>query len=207
MGPAKFRLTCKKMGGYDLPEGIEDKAVSAFRKVHKKVVQLWRDLEKAALAAIIHKGEIQKVGPHLMFKYRDVEGIPFLFMRLPSGRKLAYPRPKIVPGKFEGTTAVSYFTNTKGTKWGHISTWGGTWCEQSCQAVAADVMAAGVHQTEARGYETATLIHDQCLSYYHPERGQTAEEFVKLLTTMPAWADGLPLEASGEIIPFYKKDI
>ena len=204
MGPPKFRLTCKKMGGYDLPEGIEDKAVRAFRKVHAKVVKLWRDLEDAALKAVAKKGEVFRVGKHLSFQCITTGGITFLFMRLPSGRKLAYPHPKIVPGKFEGTTAVSYYTNIKGTKWGHISTWGGTWCEQACQAVAADIMANGASNAEREGYQIATLIHDQALAFH--QSGQTVERFVELLTDLPSWAAGLPIAAEGSLVPFYKKD-
>lgn len=74
------------------------------------------------------------------------------------------------------------------------------------QAVAADIMANGTRNAERAGYETATLIHDQCLSYYHPERGQTVEEFVRLLTTLPKWGENLPLEAEGSLVPFYRKD-
>ncbi len=44
MGPAKFRATCKKMGGYDLPIGLEEKAVAAFRAKHAKVKQYWYDV-------------------------------------------------------------------------------------------------------------------------------------------------------------------
>lgn len=205
LGPPRMRVQCKKKG-YDLPEGLEFKIVKAWRKKHKKVVQFWTDLDEAAKLAILHKGEIQRVGLHLSFKCFDTGGITFLFMRLPSGRKLAYPRPKIVPGKFEGTTAVAFYTNLKGTKWGHMSVWGGVWAENATQAVAADVMANGIHQAEAAGYETATLIHDEALDYYYPKRGQTVEEFVRLLTTLPGWARGLPIAAEGSVVPFYKKD-
>lgn len=197
MGPTKFRATCWKMGRYDLPQGLEETAVKAFRAKHKKVVSCWYELERAAKNAILRKGEVFKV-LHLSFKFRDVEGMPFLLMRLPSGRKLAYPKARISGDR------ITFFGNVKGATWGDVNTWGGTLLENATQAVAADIMTNGVHQTERAGYETATLIHDQALAYHR--EGQTPEEFVRLLTTLPTWAKGLPIEAEGALVPFYKKD-
>lgn len=128
-----------------------------------------------------------------------------MLMRLPSGRKLAYPMPRIVPGKFEGTTAVSFYQNIKGEVWGHNrGIWGGTFFENSCQAVAADIMCNGAQNCEDAGYEIMALIHDQGLAYHRPH--QTPEEYVRLLTDLPEWANGLPLAAEGSLVPFYRKD-
>lgn len=204
LGGDRFRVQCKKRG-YDLPEGLEFKAVKSWRNRHKKVVKWWEILDDAAKNAVIHKETVFKAGQFVSFLSKEVGGMLFLLMRLPSGRKLAYPQPKIVPGKFEGTTAVSFYQNLLGTKWGHRSVWGGVWAENATQAVAADIMVNGVRNCENDGYETATLIHDQDLSYYYPERGQTVEKFVGHLTRLPAWAAGLPIEAKGGIVPFYKK--
>lgn len=196
MGPTKFRVTCKKMGNYDLPPGVEDRAVKAFRAKHKKVVSFWYDMEAAAKCALIRKNTIVTVRK-ITFCYKDLEGIPFLLMKLPSGRRLAYPRPRISGDR------ITFFGNTIGTNWGDVSTWGGTLVENAVQAVAADVMATGSHNAENAGYSIATLIHDECLTFNKP--GQTIEELVRLLTTLPEWADGLPIEAEGDLIPFYKK--
>lgn len=197
MGPAKFRVTCKKMGGYDLPQGLEETAVKAFRLKHKRVVSYWYELERAAKRAILCKGEVVTANL-LSFKCRDIEGMPFLLMRLPSGRKLAYPKPRISDDR------ITFFGNVKGTTWGDVSTWGGTFLENACQAVTADVLNTGSHNCENAGYPIMTLIHDQALAYR--TNGQTAEEFVRLLTKLPPWAKGLPIEAEGALVPFYKKD-
>lgn len=197
MGPTKFRVTCKKMGNYDLPEGVEERAVKAFRAKHKKVVSFWYDMESAAKCALVRKNTIVTVRK-ISYCCKDIEGLTFLLMKLPSGRRLAYPKPRLSGDR------ITFFGNTVGTQWGDVTTWGGTLVENAVQAVAADIMANGVHQAEAKGYETATLIHDQCLSYVRP--GNTVEEFVKCLTHLPEWAAGLPLEAEGGLVPFYKKD-
>ncbi len=198
MGPPKFRSTCWKMGRYDLPEGLEFTAVKAFRAKHKKIVSFWYDMERGAKNAILAPGKIFSVGKHIKFLVKDVEGMPFLLMRLPSGRKLAYPKPRLCGDR------IAFFGNTIGVNWGDVSTWGGTIVENAVQAVAADVMACGSHNAEREGYEIAALIHDQALSYHGD--GQTSERFVELLTDLPSWADGLPVAAEGSVVPFYKKD-
>lgn len=197
MGPAKFRVTCKKMGNYDLPLGVEDKAVKAFRAKHKKVVSFWYEMEGAAKRAILRKNTIVPAGEHTSFCCKDIEGMPFLLMKLPSGRKLAYPRPRISADR------ITFFGNTIGTNWGDVSTWGGTLVENLVQAIAADIMANGSHRAEEAGYEIATLIHDECICFVKP--GQTVEELVQLLTDLPPWGAGLPLEAEGDLVPFYRK--
>jgi DNA polymerase bacteriophage-type len=198
LGPPKFRVNCLKVGRYDLPLGLESKAVKTWRTTHKKVVSFWYELESAAKHAILRKGETFAAGQHIKFQCRDIEGMPFLLMRLPSGRKIAYPKPRI------SNDRITLFGNVKGATWGDISIWGGDLTNHCTQGTAADVMTNGVHRSEKAGYETATLIHDQCLSYVKP--GQTAEEFVRLLTDLPDWAKGLPIEAEGGLVPFYKKD-
>lgn len=198
MGPDKFRVTCWKMGRYDLPAGLEHIAVKAWRAKHKKVVSYWYDVERCAKNAILRPGKIFQVRDRIQFLVKDVEGMPFLLMRLPSGRKLAYPKPRLCGDR------IAFFGNTIGTNWGDLSTWGGSLVENAVQGIAADIMAHGAHNAENKGYEIATLVHDQAISYY--KEGQTAEQFVELLTILPAWAKDLPLAAEGGLVPFYRKD-
>ena len=87
--------------------------------------------------------------------------------------------------------------------WGRKALSPGDFTNNLVQGIAADIMANGAHNAERAGYEIATLIHDQALAYYKP--GQTIEELVKLLTTLPSWAAGLPIAAEGAVTPFYVK--
>ncbi len=198
MGATKFRKDCLKKGGYVLPLGLEEIAVNAFRAKHKKVKQLWWDTKKAAINAVVRKGQTFKAGPFLSFTFQEVEGFPFLFMTLPSGRKLSYPKPEVINGD------LYVHRKTIGVNWEQQETGGCTLTENATQAVAADIMCHGAHNAEKAGYPIMMLVHDQALSYSLP--GQTAEEFVRLLTDMPPWAKGLPIEAEGALVPFYKKD-
>lgn len=196
MGSPKFRVTVKKQGKYDLPIGLEDTAVAIFRSTNKQIVSFWHNSEHAAKKAILNKNKAFTVNK-ITFLCRDIEGMTFLLMRLPSGRMLSYPRPRISDDR------ITFFGCVQGNTWGDIHTWGGSLVENATQAVATDIMANGAHNAENAGYEIVTLIHDQAPAYYKP--GQSPEEFVSLLTKLPAWAEGLPIAAEGSLVPFYKK--
>lgn len=205
MSAAKFRMTCWNMGRYELPVGLEVTAVAAFRAKHKKIVSYWYDVERTAQRAILNKGTVFALR-NIAFLCENIGDIPFLLIRLPSGRRLAYPRPRLVPSpRFEGKQSIKFFGKIGVTQnWGDVDTYGGKLVENITQAVAADVMCEGANNSEKAGYEIMALIHDQALSY--TREGQTSDKFVKLLTTLPAWAEGLPIEAEGGEVPFYKKD-
>lgn len=204
LGPPAFRVSCKKVGKYDLPQGLEYTAIKKWRIQHKKVVQGWEAIDEAAKNAIIRKGQIFEAC-RCKFIHKDIEGLPFLLIRLPSGRKLAYPRPKIRPHRrFEGKTEITFFGHIKGALWGEVSTWGGKIIQNLTEGVQSDIMACGAHNCERAGYQIATLIHDQALAYH--QEVQTPEEFVRLLTDLPSWAAGLPIAAEGALVPFYRKE-
>lgn len=213
-GASKFRMTCEKFGYKTMPLGLEETAVTAFRQKHPKIKSYWYDVENAAQRAIANKGRLvrvtnTKLGPYkvpVSFLCADTNGLPFLVCKLPSGRKLAYPRPRLVPSpKFEGKLAIKFFGKIGVTvHWGDVDTYGGKLVENITQAVAADIMCQGAQNAENDGFGIMALIHDQALAYKAP--GQTTKRFVECLTTMPAWADGLPIEAEGGEVPFYKKD-
>lgn len=101
--------------------------------------------------------------------------------------------------------AITIFSSITPAKWGRVPLSAGTLTENCVQGIAFDFMAEGALNASKAGYEICALIHDEALSAYHPERGQTLEEFVALLTKLPAWAEGMPLKAEGDIVKFYKK--
>lgn len=211
MGPPKFRKSCWDKGRYKLPLGLEYTSVETWRTTHPFVKKYWYAVEKAAKQAILNPGQVitlkpTPLAPEVAFSVKLIGGISFLLIRLPSGRKLAYPRPRIAASKkFDGGGQAIVFLGKIGqtANWGDNETWGGTLVENITQAVAADIMAHGAHQAERAGYEIATLIHDQALAYY--QEWQSSEEFVRLLTDLPSWAVGLPIEAEGDLVPFYRK--
>ncbi len=91
-------------------------------------------------------------------------------------------------------------------RWGPRTTYGGSLTENASQAIAGDFISHGVLRAEEKGYEIFTLIHDQALSAYRPEKGHSVEEFRDLLCVLPPWALDFPLKADCGIQPFYTKD-
>lgn len=197
-----FQRKCLDQAKYEVSDTDAKHAIDLWRKKHPKVVKWWYELDRAAKSAVVKHNEVFKAGK-VSFCCKELGGTLFLLMRLPSGRKIAYPRPRIIPGKFENTTQIEYFGNIKGAMWGACRLWPGVMANNATQGTANDVMFAGLHNCEREGYETFTVVHDQALAYVKP--GQSGERFVELLTQMPDWAAGLPLAAEGGEAPFYRK--
>lgn len=197
MGAKKFRETCAK---YNQPisEELARQAVSTYREVHAPVTRMWSNIERAAMAAVKEPGKHFKINRTEWFVEKRV-----LYCKLPSGRRLTYHGPEI---RYEETSwgekrpklyHYSYNTKVKGpNKWVKEGTYGGRLVENICQAVARDLMVAGMLRLDAAGYEILITIHDEVLAERDVGRG-SVEEFEKLLQETPAWAGGCPVSAKG----------
>lgn len=211
---AKFKVTVDKE--------LAKKSVLAYREMCDKVVELWHTVEQAAKNAILYPGKTFTAGK-LVFAVAKSHGIPYLVMRLPSGRNIVYPFPLIEPVKYLVTDedgnavldehgmkvykvrqSITYYGQLEGKQiWGRIKTYGGSLVENATQGVAADVMSCGSQEAIRRLFELLTLVHDQALAAH--KAGQTVDEFCNALTTLPDWAAGLPIKAEGRVVPFYTK--
>lgn len=100
-GGAKFRMTCEKYNYFDLPEGMEDEVVKAYREMHPEIVKLWRKMEASARSAILDPGKEFHVNDKLSFRVMNIKagwssrGTDFLLLKLPSGREISYPFPEL----------------------------------------------------------------------------------------------------------------
>jgi len=191
--------------------------VEKWRAANPMIADFWHACERAAIRAVKMPGQIFEVGK-LSFVCARAAGAHYLFMRLPSGRKLAYRDPKISEvqakskktGKEYTKTSLSYYgqipgpTGAKSTKWGHVSLYGGKATENACQAIAFDIMANGTLKAAAKGYRIYSLIHDEALAAFDGPH-QSLEEFQRCLEDVPAWCDGLPVSTSGAVVPYYTK--
>lgn len=214
MGIDKFIDTCESYGQkIDYETG--EKAVKTFREVRNPIVKLWYLCDQAARQAIMNPNQQFKAGRRLSFFTAQTAGMKYLFMKLPSGRKIAYPQPELVEkmrhfrkkdGTFvrKKTEIICFRGQIPGTShYGQTSTYGGKLVENATQAVAADIMAHGMLCAEARGFKLITTIHDQALAFEHPRL--TITDFEEALTDLPKWASGLPLKADGKVTPYYVK--
>lgn len=138
----------------------------------------------------------------------DCRGIKFqrrgdvLFIRLLSGREMAYHRPLLTPSERRaGTYSISYEgwnTNPKNgpVGWIRMETWGGRLVENIVQATARDIQWHGILALEAAGYPIVLHVYDEDVAEV-PEGFGSVEEFERIMSAMPAWAQGWPIKAKG----------
>jgi len=196
MGHGKFHVTCK-MWGLDISEDIAQKAIGTYRSVYEKVVGFWYKLEGDAIFAVKYgkKGNWSKEGD-------------FLFVNLPSGRRLCYPYPEIrtvtTPWgtKKEALTYMKVVTSSN--QWLRQSTFGGSLCENVTQAVARDLMAHAMLNCEKKGYKVLFTVHDEIVCEIEKGKGNV-KEFEDILCDKPDWAKGCPIDAEGWIGERYRK--
>ena len=207
MGPPRFYdqaiTNAKKFNikGLDVTMELAERAVAAYREQYSKVKQLWYDVDKAARNAILHPGQRYTV-QKLSFVVSTVAGIPFLIMKLPSGRSIVYPYPMLEDND-DGRTAITYWAQLpKKQAWGRVKIYGGLLVENACQGFAADIMANGAWNAINDGFEVFMLVHDQALAH---KNGMGIQRFCDALTNIPAWAKGFPAKVDGKEVPFYLK--
>ncbi|WP_066633947.1 DNA polymerase [Desulfolucanica intricata] len=178
----------------DLPE-----IVAAWRKANPKIVKLWRDLEEAAIRAVKDR-TIQKLQRNVKLYYKA--GV--LFMQLPSGRSLAYVRPRIELDERFGKDKLTYEGVELG-KWCRIDTYGGKLAENLTQAIARDCLAESLLRLDAAGYKIAFHVHDEVVLDVPCGFGSLKE--VEAIMSEPIdWAPGLSLGAAGFETDYYMKD-
>lgn len=196
MGAPKFQGTC---AGYGVEIGgdLAELAVRTFRETHDKVVKFWYAIERAVKRAILTPGEVPCSRVTVFCK--NVAGRKFLFIRLPSGRLLSYPEPKVVDDR------ITFYGQLSGTsKWGRCETYGGKLTENIVQAISADLMIHGGLIALENGHDICMMVHDEAVKLTYGEDPRL-DEFIECLTTLPEWADGLPLVAEGKVLEFYSK--
>jgi len=185
--------------------------VKSWRDNNPEIKQMWWDFEGAALEAV-KSGRTQRVGKILFGVKRN-----FLWMRLPSGRRLAYYDPeiksKIMPWKKIETDpdtgeeievdvyrdVVTYMgidSKSNSKKWERISSHGGKWVENAVSGISRDIMAESMPRLEKAKYSIIMHVHDEILSEV-PENFGSLEAFENLMATPPIWAKDCPIEAEG----------
>ena len=163
----------------------------AWRNAHPETVRFWSAINRAAIKAVQKPGTVVKC-KQVAFE-RTGE---FLFMHLPSGRKIAYPFPRLKTND-RGDCVVIFMDNDKG-KWVECrhgqGAYAGTWIENAVQAIARDLFAAAMPRLEAAGYHIVLHVHDEICAEVPADFG-SPEEFLRILTAAPTWAGGLPIAA------------
>lgn len=167
----------------------------AWRQSNPKITAYWREVEDAAIDAVLYPGKVTVAG---LLKFKKSGS--WLLCRLPSGRTNAYAYPRVVEKPTPWNTvshsvrfwAVDSFTK----KWSEQDSYGGFWVQNAVQGTARDIMRDSMHRAEDSGYPIILTVHDEIVAQVERNKGD-AGEFTKLVTTAPSWADGLPIVADG----------
>lgn len=172
--------------------------VNAWRETNPNIVSLWWDVDKAVKTSI--KGRTTTSVYGIQFIYQS--GI--LFIKLPSGRKLAYVKPLIGENRFGGES-VNYEGVGTTKKWERIESYGPKFVENIVQAISRDILSEAMIRLDIQGYEIAMHVHDEIIIEIQNEKS-SVEEVCKIMSQTPAWAKGLLLDADGFESEFYKKE-
>lgn len=173
-----------------------DSVKRAWRKANAQIVQFWYDMDAGVRQALIEGGPV-RVGRHITV---DKKG-NYLRVRLPSGRYLIYPSPRI------DDDGISYFGVAQvSRKWARIRSWGGKFVENVTQAAACDLLCEALLNLEAEGYQTVLTVHDEAICEVPDTAAFSAERMEKIMCRLPKWAAGLPLAAAGFESLRYRKD-
>lgn len=178
----------------ELPEIID-----SWREANPKIVQYWWDVEKAAMTAY-KTGERSEIGK-IAFEFWSGT----LWMVLPSGRRLAYLKPRTQPNRF-GRMSLTYEGVGQNHKWSRQETYSGRLVENATQAIARDILAEAMARMEDYGLSIVGHVHDEVI-IEAPVGKYTVNEVCKLMAVKPDWCEGLPLSAAGYLAPaYYFKD-
>lgn len=210
MGARKAVTAAKDVYGLTLTPEEAKEIVDNYRQTHPHVVQFWYDAENAVKAAIARPGEAHTFGA--LGNLRAIVSGAYLYIKLPSGRFLAYAAPKVEdqeppwsidarrearekgepePAPLMKPTIVYYGIDSMTRKWGKLKAYGGLLVENIVQAVARDVLVEAMVRIDPT-YEIVLHVHDEIVSETL-DSADALDTFTALLKQSPPWAAGLPI--------------
>ena len=187
----------KSMGALEM--GLKEEElqplVDSWRTANPNIVRFWWDVDRAVKKAV--KQREPSVLRGIRFECRS----GMLFITLPSGRRLAYVKPRIGENRFGGESVT--YEGVGGTKkWERIESYGPKFVENIVQAISRDILC----------YAMRTLSHCRICAHVHDEliiecrKDDSLEAICEQMGRTPPWAEGLVLRADGYETQFYKKD-
>lgn len=187
----------KAMGALEMGLSEEElpTLVDAWRQANPNITKLWWDVDRAAMEAVRFKHTNETHG--ITFSWRSGT----LFITLPSGRQLAYVKPKIGTNKFGGD-CITYEGVGSTKKWERLDSYGPKFVENIVQATARDILCYAMQTL--RCCSIVMHIHDEVV--IEADRRMSLQAVCDQMGRTPPWAKGLQLRADGYETDFYKKD-
>ena len=187
----------KAMGALEMgiPEEELKPLVDAWRDANPNITELWWDVDRAVKEAVDLRTSSETHG--IQFVYES----GFLFICLPSGRRLAYVKPRIGENRFGGESVT--YEGVGGTKkWERLESYGPKFVENIVQALSRDILCYAMKTL--RCCNIVAHVHDEIIIEADPK--VSLEAVCEQMGRTPPWAKGLILRADGYETPFYKKD-
>jgi DNA polymerase len=186
--------------GVIMPESDSRRIVDAWRRANPWAVRYWSKLEEAYTRALRNPGREFPVG-RITYMYDGQH----LWYALPSGRILCYPF-----AKFEGDeityVKAAWKPAADAKEWPRARLWKGLATENITQAIAHDLLRETLRKFDALGLSSVAHVHDEAVVECRAEDAERVSALMlEVMTTAPAWAQGLPLAAEGSIMLRYGK--
>jgi DNA polymerase len=177
------------------PDRFTDAEVEQFklewRAAHPNIKKFWYAIDRATWEAVRNRDQVIRCG-RLLLKCSGA----YLFIKLPSSRKLVYPYPRIEIEDLQHEVVV--FKDASAGQWRDCrngnGAYGGLWTENIVSGIARDLLAAAMQRLERAGYRIVLHVHHEIVAEVDESFGST-EEFTRLMVASPAWALGLPIAA------------
>lgn len=187
----------KAMGALEMgvPEDELQPLVSAWRNANPDICRLWWDVDHA-VKTVVRERTTARVG---LLEFSCRSGM--LFIRLPSGRHLAYVKPRLCMNRFGGES-VAYQGLNAAKKWDLIESYGPKFVENIVQGIARDLLCAAMLRLSSR--RIVAHVHDEVIIEADPE--DSVEEVCRIMGECPPWAERLILRADGYECETYRKD-
>lgn len=195
----------KTMGALDM--GIhEDELqglVDSWRTANSNIVNLWYETDYAVKKAIKERTYVEFAkGKCSAMVHKGI-----LWITLPSGRNLAYPKPQVKPhDTWERSEKIIFMDRaSSGNTWIEKDTYGGKLVENIVQATARDILGFSLLNLDEAGYKIVMHVHDEVIIEIE-EDSNDLDNVCEIMSWAPKWAKGLPLRADGYECSYYKKD-
>ena len=183
--------------GLHVSEAEAKAMVNAWRKANPWATEFWSDLESAYLRAMRNKGHVIKTG-RVSYLYDGMH----LWYSLPSGRILCYPHAKFDAEGNVGYAKAAWKPKATDKHWPRARLWKGIACENITQATANDLLRVALRQINS----VVLHCHDEVVVEVPDDEIDAAmAKIERIMTTPPAWAEGLPLAIKAGVTKRYSK--
>lgn len=169
--------------------------VDAWSTANPRIVRLWWEVDRAVTRAVSDRTATETHG----IRFTCQSGM--LFIALPSGRQLAYVKPRVGENQFGGS-AITYMGTNAAKQWARLESYGPKFVENIVQAISRDILCYAMQAL--RDCAIVAHVHDEVILEADP--GMSLEAVCERMGRTPPWARGLVLRADGYAAPFYKKE-